>query len=183
MVWISNSWGHCYPKRQTNFYADPHKWGVFDRGHTSVVEEFRTLWWAFPKVHWRHPNERLDIILGHHLYYTHIPIHEKMNHETWPSNDFCITIQYDTKFKNMSKGEAWSACFNRLHNMNIPLGSEYSSPINIGLNQVTKNWTCFLKLHLNYPLKDGLALLRGECAFVMELEGERVIGKAWKYLY
>lgn len=65
--------------------------------------------------------------------------------------------------------------------MNILLGTKYSSPIGLGLKQVAKNWANFLKLHLKYPLIDGLALLRGNHAFVMELEdGERVIGKVEK---
>jgi hypothetical protein len=46
---------------------------------------------------------------------------------------------------------------------------------------ITKNCVGFLKLHLKHPLKDRLALLRGEDAFVMELEGgEHVIGKIEK---
>ena len=65
--------------------------------------------------------------------------------------------------------------------MNILLGMDYSSPINIGLNHVGKNWVGFLKLHLMHPLKDGLSLLRGEHIFMMELEGgEWIIGKVEK---
>jgi hypothetical protein len=53
----------------------------------------------------------------------------------------------------------------------------------IRLNQVTKNWASVLKIHLKYPLKDGLALLRGDRAFMMELEeGECVINKDLKRL-
>ena len=63
--------------------------------------------------------------------------------------------------------------------MNTLLGKDYSNRVDIGLNQINKNWGDFLKLHLKHPLKDGLPLLRGENAFVMELEGgECVIGKA-----
>lgn len=55
---------------------------------------------------------------------------------------------------------------------------DYSSPIDIDLNQITKNWVDFLKFHLKHSLKDGLTLLKGERAFVMEVEDDgRVIGK------
>jgi glycine cleavage system regulatory protein len=44
-----------------------------------------------------------------------------------------------------------------------------------------KNWVGFLKLHLKHPLKDKLALLRGERVFVMDIEGgKRVISKVEK---
>ena len=60
--------------------------------------------------------------------------------------------------------------------MNTLLGTEYSSPIDIDLNQITKNWAGFLKLHLNNVLKDGLTLLRGE----LEKE-DWIIGKVEKW--
>jgi hypothetical protein len=60
--------------------------------------------------------------------------------------------------------------------MNIFLDTNYSSPIDIGLNHITKNWTCFLKIRLKHPLKDELTLLIGEHAFMVEFEGgEHVI--------
>lgn len=69
-------------------------------------------------------------------------------------------------------------CLNHLHKTNILFGMDCSNPIDIGLNQITKNWVGFLKLHLKHPLKEGLTLLKGECAFVMEVEGgERAISK------
>ena len=62
--------------------------------------------------------------------------------------------------------------------MNILLGTYYSSPIDIGLNQIIKNRVGFLKLHLKHPLKDELTLLRAECVFVVDFEGgKRVINK------
>ena len=65
--------------------------------------------------------------------------------------------------------------------VSIHLGSEYANPLDIGLNIITKNWAGFIKLHLKYPLKDGIALLKGERAFVMEMEnGEKVIAKVEK---
>ena len=69
----------------------------------------------------------------------------------------------------------------RLRQMEIPLGTTYSNPIDIGINAVTKNWAGFVKIHLQHPQRDGIALLQGHRAFVMEMEdGERVIGKVEK---
>jgi hypothetical protein len=65
--------------------------------------------------------------------------------------------------------------------MNMPLGSAYSNPIDIGINTITRNWAGFIKIHLQNPKRDGLALLRGERAFVMTMgDGERLIGKVEK---
>ena len=46
---------------------------------------------------------------------------------------------------------------------------------------VTRNWAGFIKIHIRHPKQDGLALFRGEHAFVMTMgDGERVIGKVEK---
>ena len=60
------------------------------------------------------------------------------------SKGFHITIHFDTGFKNMNKGDVQSMCLNLLHKMNILLGTNYSIPIDIGLNQIIKNWVDFL---------------------------------------
>ena len=125
-----------------------------------------------------YPYERTDEVLGYQLHFTQLPIREKGKQDTGISKSFHTTICFDTEFKNISKGDARSTCFKYLNKMNILLSMDYSSPIDIGLNQITKNWADFLKLHLKHMLKDGLVLLRGEHAFLMELEGgEWVIGK------
>ena len=56
--------------------------------------------------------------------------------------------------------------------MNKFLGTDYSSPIDIGLNQITKNWAGFLKLHLKHPLKDGNTIERKACIRDGNLKGE-----------
>ena len=64
--------------------------------------------------------------------------------------------------------------------MSMPLGSAYTNPIDIGINTVMRNWAGFIKIHLQNPKQDGLALLREE-AFIMTMgDGERVIGKVEK---
>lgn len=65
--------------------------------------------------------------------------------------------------------------------MDIPIGSTYSNPIDIGTNAVTKKWAGFIKVHLKKPHQDGMTLLKGHRAFVMKMEyDERTIGKIKK---
>lgn len=62
--------------------------------------------------------------------------------------------------------------------MEIPLDTEYSNPLDVGTNPITRNWTGFIKVHLKRLHVDGFALLRGDRAFVLELEvGEKVVEK------
>lgn len=64
----------------------------------------------------------------------------------------------------------------------MPLRTAYSKLLNIGINTVTRKWAGFIKVHLQHPMCDGLALLLMiEQAFTLELEtGEKVIGKVEK---
>lgn len=104
-----------------------------------------------------------------------------MKHDNGLFGGFHIISRFDNILKNMSKNDAQSACLDRLHKMNILLGTDYSSPIDIGLNQITESWADFVKLYLKHMLEDGIALLKGERAFVMKLEGEeRVIANLKK---
>ena len=146
----------------------------------SEVEEFRTLRRAFPRVPRRlYPHERPDAVPGHYLHFTQLPQHDNVNQGTGLSEAFHIAIRFENGFKNISRSEAKGACLERLRTMNIQLGTDYANPLDIGLNIITKNWAGFIKLHLKYPHKDGITLLKGERALVME-EGEKIIGKVEK---
>ena len=108
-------------------------------------------------------------------------MYEKISQDTGLTEGFHVTIRFDGEYKQLSRQEVKVACTERLRLMNIPLGSTYSNPIDIGINTVTRNWAGFVKIHLQHPKRDGLALLRGERAFVMTMgDGERVIGKVEK---
>jgi hypothetical protein len=149
---------------------------------TKEIIEFKTLRRAFPHVpQVYYPLERPDAVPGNHLHFTQIPRLEKTDPATGLSEGFHITVRYDSGFKSMSRQEARRGCMERLRQMEIPLGLTYSNPIDIGINAVTKNWAGFIKIHLQHPQRDGIALLQDNWAFVMELEGgERVIGKVEK---
>jgi hypothetical protein len=149
---------------------------------TKEIIEFKTLRRAFPHVpQVYYPLERPDAVPGNHLHFTQIPRLEKTDPATGLSEGFHVTVRYDSGFKNMSRQETRRGCMERLRQMEIPLSLIYSNPIDIGINAVTKNWAGFIKIHLQHPQRDGIALLQGSRAFVMELEsGEKVIGKIEK---
>ena len=149
---------------------------------TKEVIEFMTLRRAFPHVpQICYPHERPDAVPGHHLHFTQLPSLEKVDPTTGLSEGFHVTVRYDFGYKGMSRQDARRGCMERLRQMEIPLGTTYSNPIDIGINAVTKNWAGFVKIHLQHPQRDGIALLQGHRAFVMEMEdGERVIGKVEK---
>lgn len=57
----------------------------------------------------------------------------------------------------------------------------YRNLVDINIIAITRNWIGFIKLYLQKPLRDGLALHRGERTFIMTLVGgKRAIGKAEK---
>ena len=149
---------------------------------TTEIIEFKTLRRAFPRVpQTLYPNERPDAVPGNHLHFTQVPRQEKVDPATGLSEGFHITIRYDHGFKGITHQEARRACVARLRLMDIPLGTTYSNPIDVCTNAVTKGWAGFIKVHLLNPQRDGISLLSGYRAFVMQMEdGEKVIGKIEK---
>ena len=104
------------------------------------IINFNTLRRAFPRVPQRfYPSERPDAVPGNHLHFTQVPRQEKVNPLTGLSEGFFITIRFDYGFKSISRQEARGACIERLKEMDIPLGTAYSNPIDVGINAVTKN--------------------------------------------
>ena len=145
----------------------------------SEVHEFRTLRHAFPRTRqFLYPTKRPDAVPGQHLHLTQLPRYEKISHDTGLTEGFHVTIRFDGEYKQLSRREVKIACLERLKLMHIHLGSSYSNPVDIGMNTITRNWAGFIKIHLQNPQVDGLALLRGERAFVMSMgDGKRIIGK------
>ena len=148
----------------------------------SEVHEFRTIRHAFPRTtQMLYPSERPDAVPGQHLHFTQIPKYETISQATGLTEGFHVTIRFDGEYKALNRREVKIACLERLKVMNMPLGMAYSNPIDIGINTVTRNWAGFIKIHLQYPKRDGLALLRGDRAFVMTMgDGVKVIGKVEK---
>ena len=104
-----------------------------------------------------------------------------ISNDTGLTDGFHVTIRFDGDYKQLNRREVKAACVDRLKLMNMPLGVAYSNPIDIGINTITRNWAGFIKIHLQYPKRDGLAFLRGDRAFVMAMrDGGKVIGKVEK---
>lgn len=83
---------------------------------------------AFLRVQQRlYPHERLDAVPGHHPHFTQLPRNEKMKQTIGLSKGFHVSIFFDIGLKNMSKRDAWNTCIDRLHKMNIVLGTNNSN--------------------------------------------------------
>ena len=91
--------------------------------------------------------------------FTQIPMYKKISQDTGLTAGFDVTIRFDGEYKKLSRKEVKAAYMERLRLMNIPLGSAYFNPINIGMNTITRNWAGFIKIHLQHPKRDGWALL------------------------
>lgn len=138
------------------------------------VQESQSLRHAFPRTKQTlYPSARPDAIPRHHLHFTQIPMYDKISQDAGLIDNFHITIRFGSEYKKLNQREVKAACMERLRITNIPLGSTYSNPIDIGINTVTRNWAGFIKFQLQHPKRDGLALLRGKRAFVMTMgDGE-----------
>lgn len=107
-----------------------------------------------------------------------LPRYENVKHDTRLSKGFHITNMFDTGLKTHEQRRC-PKFMSRLSTQD-----KHTSWYRI----LKPNWIYFEPNHkelgmfsqatLKHPLKDGLTLLRGECAFVIEFEGgERVIIK------
>ena len=146
------------------------------------IQEFRSLRQTFSRTKQvLYPSERPDVVPGQHLHFTQIPMHKKTFQDTGLTEGFHVTIRFDGKYKKLSHKEVKTACMERLRFMCMPLGTAYFNSIDKGINTITRNWAGFIKIHLFHLKRDGLALLRGENAFIMTMgNGERVIEKVEK---
>ena len=149
---------------------------------SSEIIEFNTLRRAFPRVPQTcYPHERPDAVPGNHLHFTQLQRLEKVDPTNGLSENFHVTIRFDSGYKSMSRQAIRGACLKRLRLIDISLGSTYSNQIDVGINAVTKNWAGFIKVHFLNPLQNGMALLKDHRAFVLEMEdGVKTIGKVEK---
>lgn len=128
-----------------------------------------------------YPSEKPNVDSGNHFHFFQILRQDKVDPTTNLFKGFHITIQYDYGFNDMNKQKAREVCLEWFRQMNILIGTTYSNFIDIGLNAITKNWACFIKIHLQYPKWSGIVLLHGKRVFAMEMEDEElVIGKIEK---
>ena len=65
--------------------------------------------------------------------------------------------------------------------MNIKLATRYREPVSAIVHLHAKKWLGFFKVDLLNPSIDGIALLKGECIFTLQLQDlSYVIGKIEK---
>jgi hypothetical protein len=68
--------------------------------------------------------------------------------------------------------------------MGIALAQRFCEPISALIHRQTKNWLGFIKVDLQNPQKDAIALLKGDRIFTLQLKSsDYVIGKVEKGLY
>lgn len=81
----------------------------------------------------------------------------------------------------MTKDEIQIAAASRFQLMGIQLSTSLREPISALVNQQTSKWLGFLKVDLRNPQKDGIAMLKGERIFTLQLQNnEFVVGKIEK---
>jgi hypothetical protein len=83
----------------------------------------------------------------------------------------------------MKKDDVQEVARARFEAMEIPLATRFKEPISALINCYTKTWLGFLKADLQILEKDAIALLKGECVFILQLQNsENVVGKVEKML-
>ena len=145
VVWVSRPWSHGQSTRLTHLERDPIGLGTPPQLGDITHQNWR-IPNSLPSIPKDTPTPLPTWEAGckHHLPFIELPRHKNVKQNTGLSKSFHVTIFFDTILKkNLKKGSARSLRLNRVHKMKILLGTEYSSPIDIGLNQITKNWAAF----------------------------------------
>ena len=84
-----------------------------------------------------------------------------------PLEGYQITIRVNIDLKTLNMVNVKSVCHTILRKIGILLGTDYTNPLDIGLNLVTKNWMAFIKMHIKRLHVDNMGLLQGICAFAL----------------
>ena len=148
----------------------------------SEIQEFHTCRHAFPHVPQRLlPATRPDGLPGQYLHFTQIPHDISVDSSTGLSHTYQILIRFDFGYHEMKKVEVQNAAIARFKAMNIKLANRYREPVSALVHPQTKKWLGFLKVDLLNPSTDGLALLKGNRIFTLQLQDlSYVIGKIEK---
>ena len=148
----------------------------------SKIQEFHTCRHSFPHVPQRLlPAIRPDGLPGQYLYFTQLLNDTPIDLITGLSPSYQILIRFDYGYNEMSKIKVQDAARACLDAMNIQLATRYRKPVLALVHPQTKKWLGFLKVDLLNPSTDGIALLRGERIFTLQLQDlSYVIGKIEK---
>jgi hypothetical protein len=148
----------------------------------SEVQEFLSCRHSFPHVPQRLlPSVRPDGIPDQYLHLTQIPQGIPIDSITGLSHSYQILIRFDFGYNEMSKVDVQEAAIARFEEMNIPLSTRYREPVSALIHPHTKKWLGFLKVDLLNPNTDGIALLKGDRLFILQLQDlNYMIGKIEK---
>jgi hypothetical protein len=64
--------------------------------------------------------------------------------------------------------------------MRIPLATRFREPVCTIVDKASSKWLGLLKIDLFNPHTNGLALLKGDCIFILQLKQEYMIGNIEK---
>jgi hypothetical protein len=76
-------------------------------------------------------------------------------------------IRFDSGYHEMKKAEVQEVAHARFDAMGIPLASRFCEPVSALIHRQSKAWLGFLKVDLQNPEKDAIALLKGERIFTL----------------
>ena len=148
----------------------------------SEVQEYHTCRHSFPHVPQQlYPASRPDGLVGQFYHLTQIPTGTAVDTQTGLSHTHQIVIRFDTGYHEMTKPVVQAAALARFESMGIPLANRFREPVSALVHPHTKTWLGFLKVDLLNPSTDGIALLKGERIFTLQLQDlSYVIGKVEK---
>jgi hypothetical protein len=127
------------------------------------------------------PSAQPDGIPGQYLHLIQIPQGISVDSVTGLSHSYQILICFDFGYNEMSKVDVQEAAIACFEEMNIPLSTCYREPVSALIHPHTKKWLGFLKVDLLNPNTDGIALLKGDRIFTLQLQDlNYVIGKIEK---
>jgi hypothetical protein len=148
----------------------------------SKLREFNSCKHAFPHKPQRlFPMIRPDGLPGQYFHLTQIPYGTDVDLVTGLARSYQIVIRFYSGYHEMKKAEVQEAAHTRFDAMGIPLASQFREPISAFIHRQSKAWLGFLKVDLQNPEKDAIALLKGERIFTLQLQSfVYVIGKVEK---
>ena len=104
------------------------------------------------------PSKRGDGIEGQHFNLTQIPFDVEVD-ENGFALDYQIAISFEIENLKVSKESVMEKVKERLKKMKIAIGSMIREPIAIMCYHKSTTWSGVVKIHLQNPKKDGIALL------------------------
>jgi hypothetical protein len=82
-----------------------------------------------------------------------------------------VEFHFERPTENFTIQDIYNMIVERLATMEILLGRKIARKIQVKVNhQAPKYWIGIIKVHLLHPETDGVALLKGKCPFIFNLD-------------